>query len=169
MTHSEAAKALEGAELDTHLDRRDEATADDGGRRAAELAEWQRTVQLLAAISGPYPPDTDVIVQEELAEDRRREEAEQQRRQEQQQLADRAEELARLGPAGRPGRPRGRRRLSALLGAPAARCSPPSPAPAPPSTASSSSSGSDAQADPDSTNALATGLEAAAAVKGGLV
>ncbi|MFE5902494.1 hypothetical protein ACFQ67_34505 [Streptomyces sp. NPDC056488] len=102
MTHSEAVAALEEAELHAHLDRRDEAAADDGGRRAAELAEWQRVVQLLAATGGPYDPDTDIVVQKELAADRRREEAEQQRRQEQQQqLADRAEELARLGEAGR--------------------------------------------------------------------
>ncbi|MGF0167538.1 hypothetical protein OH717_34605 (plasmid) [Streptomyces albidoflavus] len=101
MTHSEAVAALEEAELHAHLDRRDEAAADDGGRRAAELAEWQRVVQLLAATGGPYGPDADVVVQEELAEDRRREEAEQQRRREQQRVADRAEELARLSGAGR--------------------------------------------------------------------
>ncbi|MEW2373396.1 hypothetical protein AB0940_29090 [Streptomyces sp. NPDC006656] len=101
MTHSEAVAALEEAEMHAHLDRRDEAAADDGGRRAAELAEWQRVVQLLAATGGPYDPDADVVGQAELAADRRREEAEQQRRQEQQQLAYRAEELARLGGAGR--------------------------------------------------------------------
>ncbi|WP_331762371.1 hypothetical protein [Streptomyces sp. NBC_01508] len=81
MTHNEAVAALEEAELHAHMDRRDEAAADDGGRRAAELAEWQRLVQLLAATGGPYDPDADVVVQEELA--------------------DRAEELARLGGAGR--------------------------------------------------------------------
>ncbi|GAA4703914.1 hypothetical protein [Streptomyces youssoufiensis] len=101
MTHSEAAAALEEAELLAHLDRRDEAAADDGGRRAAQLAEWQRVVQLLAAAGGLYDPDADTVVQEELAEDRRREETAQQRRQEQQRVADRAEELARLGEAGR--------------------------------------------------------------------
>ncbi|MEU3434188.1 hypothetical protein [Streptomyces sp. NPDC006863] len=76
MTHSEAVAGLEAAEQQAHLDRRDESAFDDGGRRAAELAEWQRVVQLLAAPGGPYDPDTDVVVQEELAEDRRREEAE---------------------------------------------------------------------------------------------
>ncbi|MES4885661.1 hypothetical protein ABVB69_34930 [Streptomyces sp. NPDC000349] len=81
MTHSEAVAALEGAEQQAHLDRRDEAAADDGGRRAAELAEWQRVVQLLAATGDPYN-------------------AEQQRRQE-QQLADRADELAALAGSGR--------------------------------------------------------------------
>ncbi|MEU5583101.1 hypothetical protein ABZ791_36510 [Streptomyces huasconensis] len=58
-------------------------------------------MQLLAATGDPYDPDADVVVQEELAEDRRREEAEQQRRQEQQQLADRAAELLDLAGAGR--------------------------------------------------------------------
>ncbi|MFI8784434.1 hypothetical protein ACWIGB_15650 [Streptomyces albidoflavus] len=101
MTHSEAVAGLEAAEQRAHLDRRDESAFDDGGRRAAELAEWQRVVQLLAATGGPYDPDADVVVQEELAEDRRREEAEQQRRQEQQQLADRADELLALAGAGR--------------------------------------------------------------------
>ncbi|MEU3188682.1 hypothetical protein ABZ707_31465 [Streptomyces sp. NPDC006923] len=101
MTHGEAVAALEEADLHAHLDRRDESAADDSGRRAAELAEWQRVVQLLAATGGPYDPDADVVVQEELAEDRRREEAEQQRRQEQQQLADRAAELLDLAGSGR--------------------------------------------------------------------
>ncbi|MFE3643864.1 hypothetical protein ACFXOM_23160 [Streptomyces sp. NPDC059169] len=77
-----------------NLDCRDEAAADDGGRRAAELAKWRRVVRLLAATGGPYDPDADAVVQEELAEDRRREEAERQRRQEQQRVADRADELA---------------------------------------------------------------------------
>ncbi|MFG3042927.1 hypothetical protein ACGFYZ_39110 [Streptomyces sp. NPDC048330] len=101
MTPGEAVAALDEAELHAHLDRRDEAAADDGGRRAAELAEWQRIVQLLATTGGPYDPGADVVVQEELAEDRRREEAEQQHRQEQQRIADRADELAALAGAGR--------------------------------------------------------------------
>lgn len=101
MTHGEAVAGLEAAEQQAHLDRRDESAFDDGGRRTAELAEWQRVVQLLAATGGPYDPDGDVVVQEELADDRRREEAEQQRRQEQQQLADRADELLALAGTGR--------------------------------------------------------------------
>ncbi|MEV0495846.1 hypothetical protein [Streptomyces atratus] len=101
MTPIEAMKAFEAVELHAHLDRRDEAAADDGGRREAELAEWQRIVQLLAATGRPYDPDADAVVQEELAEDRRREEVEQQRRQEQQQIADRADELAAIAGAGR--------------------------------------------------------------------
>ncbi|MFD9488986.1 hypothetical protein ACFWBX_34480 [Streptomyces sp. NPDC059991] len=98
MTPTEAVQAYEDAELHAHLNRRDEAAADDSGRREAELTEWQRIVQLLAATGGPY---ADAVVQEELAEDRRLEEAEQQRRQEQQRVADRAEELTRLGGANR--------------------------------------------------------------------
>ncbi|MFF2927199.1 hypothetical protein ACFVTP_33145 [Streptomyces celluloflavus] len=104
MTHGEAVAALEEAELHAHLDRRDESAADDGGRRAAELAEWQRVVQLLAATGrpyAPYAPDADAVVQEELAEDRRRKEAEQQRRQEHARNADRAYELLTLAGAGR--------------------------------------------------------------------
>lgn len=101
MTPGEAAAAFEEAEVHAHLDRRDEAAADDGGRRAAELAEWQRIVQLLAATGGPYDPDADVVVQEELAEEQRRKVAEQQRLQEQQQIADRADELVALAGAGR--------------------------------------------------------------------
>ncbi|MFF1691702.1 hypothetical protein [Streptomyces sp. NPDC058254] len=45
------------------MDRRDEAAADDGGRREAELAEWRRIVQLLAATGAPYDPDADTVVQ----------------------------------------------------------------------------------------------------------
>ncbi|MFE7614297.1 hypothetical protein [Streptomyces sp. NPDC057496] len=101
MTSGEAAAALEDAELRAHLDRRDESAFDDGGRREAEFAEWRRIVQLLAATGGVYDPDTDPVVQEELAEDRRREEAEQQHRQEQRQLADRADDLLTLAGAGR--------------------------------------------------------------------
>ncbi|WP_234326897.1 hypothetical protein [Streptomyces sp. NRRL S-337] len=100
MTHSEVVAGLEEAKLDAHLDRRHEDLADDGGRREAELAEWQRIVQLLAASGGPYDPDADAVVQEELTADRRRKEAEQQRLQE-QQIAVRADELARLAKAGR--------------------------------------------------------------------
>lgn len=57
--------------------------------------------RLLATTGGVYDPDADAVVQEERAEARRREEAEQQRRREQQQVADQADELARLAGAGR--------------------------------------------------------------------
>ncbi|MGW1007683.1 hypothetical protein [Streptomyces sp. NPDC002520] len=100
MTATEAAAALEEARLQQHMDRDREDLADDE-RGPAEIAEWERIVQLLAATGGPYDPDADAVVQEELAEDRRREEAEQQRRQEQQRVADRADELAALAGAGR--------------------------------------------------------------------
>ncbi|MFD3876086.1 hypothetical protein [Streptomyces sp. NPDC058623] len=67
MTHGEAVQALAGAEIDAHLERRHEETADDGGRRAAELAEGERIGRLLAVTRGPYDPDDDAVVQEELA------------------------------------------------------------------------------------------------------
>lgn len=57
--------------------------------------------RLLATTGGVYDPDADAVVQEERAEARRSEEAEQKWRQEQQQVADRADELARLAGAGR--------------------------------------------------------------------
>ncbi|MEV2255236.1 hypothetical protein AB0I94_32490 [Streptomyces sp. NPDC050147] len=101
MTPSEAVEALGEAGLDVHLDRRNGSAADDGGRREAELAEWRRIMQLLAATGGPYDPDADTVVQEELAEDGRREEVEPQRRREQQRVAARADELAGLAGAGR--------------------------------------------------------------------
>ncbi|TDU67123.1 hypothetical protein EDD91_8156 [Streptomyces sp. KS 21] len=101
MTHGEAVQALADAELDAHLDRRYETAANHSSRREAELAEWRRIGQLLAVTGGPYAPEGDAVVQEELVEDRRREEVEQQRRQEQQQIADRADELAALAGAGR--------------------------------------------------------------------
>lgn len=65
MTHTEAAAALQEAELQQHLDRDREDLADDE-RGPAELAEWTRAVQLLAA-DGAYDPDTDPFVQDELA------------------------------------------------------------------------------------------------------
>lgn len=95
MTPGEAAAAFEEAGLHAHLDRRDEAAADDGGRRAAERGVAAH--RAAAHRDGdPYDLDADVVVQEELAEDRRREEAEQRQRQEQQQIAERADELAAL-------------------------------------------------------------------------
>ncbi|MGW3984734.1 hypothetical protein [Streptomyces mirabilis] len=101
MTHGEAVAALDTAYFERREDLRHEERADDGGRREAELMEWHRIVQLLAATSGPYDPDADAVAQEELAVDRRCKEAEQQRFQEQQQFAVRADELAGLAGAGR--------------------------------------------------------------------
>ncbi|CQR59525.1 hypothetical protein [Streptomyces leeuwenhoekii] len=100
MTASEAAAALEDARLQQHMDRDREDLADDK-RGPAEVAEWERIAQLLATTGGVYDPETDAVVQDELAADRRAEEAEQQRLQEQQQLAARADELAAHMRAGR--------------------------------------------------------------------
>ncbi|MEU6672231.1 hypothetical protein [Streptomyces sp. NPDC046727] len=102
MTATEAAAALEDARLQQHMDCDREDLADDG-RGPAEVAEWERIAQLLAATGGVYAPETDAVVQDELAADRRAAEAEQQRLQEQQQLAARAGRLDRTGPW-RPGR-----------------------------------------------------------------
>lgn len=66
MTHPEAAAALEEAELQQHLDRDREDLADDE-RGPAEVGEWARIVQLLAAAGGAYAPDADTFVQDELA------------------------------------------------------------------------------------------------------
>ncbi|MFJ6792099.1 hypothetical protein [Streptomyces angustmyceticus] len=100
MTATEAAAALEEALLLQHMDRdREDLFGDERG--PAEVAEWERIAQLLATTGGVYDPESDAVVQDELAADRRAEEAEQQRLQEQQQLADRADELAALAQAGR--------------------------------------------------------------------
>ncbi|MER6375914.1 hypothetical protein ABT255_48150 [Streptomyces mirabilis] len=72
MTHPEAAAALEEAELQQHLDRDREDLADDE-RGPAEVGEWARIVQLLAAVGGAYDPDTDAVVQDELAANAERE------------------------------------------------------------------------------------------------
>ncbi|MFF3503420.1 hypothetical protein [Streptomyces sp. NPDC003247] len=63
-----AAAALEDARFDARQDSRHEDLADDV-RSRAELAEWERIDQLLAAaVPGTvYDPDTDDVVQAELA------------------------------------------------------------------------------------------------------
>ncbi|MEE6269111.1 hypothetical protein V2E29_26180 [Streptomyces diastatochromogenes] len=100
MTATEAAAALEEAELQRHLDRDREDLAGDE-RGPAEVSEWHRIAQLLATTGGVYDPAADAVVQDELTADRRAAEADQQRLQEQQQLAARADELAALARAGR--------------------------------------------------------------------
>ncbi|MFE2384569.1 hypothetical protein [Streptomyces misionensis] len=100
MTATEAAAALEETRLQQHMDRDREDLADDE-RGPAEVAEWERITQLLATTGGVYDPETDAVVQDELATDQRAAEAEQQRLQEQRQLAARADELAALARAGR--------------------------------------------------------------------
>ncbi|MFE7516375.1 hypothetical protein ACFU8I_34875 [Streptomyces sp. NPDC057540] len=66
MTAAEAAAALEDALLHQHIDRDREDLADDE-RGPAEVTEWQRIAQLLAATGGTYDPKTDTVVQDELA------------------------------------------------------------------------------------------------------
>ncbi|MCO8308768.1 hypothetical protein [Streptomyces sp. RKCA744] len=65
-----AAAALEDARFDARQNSRHEDLADDV-RGPAELAEWERIAQLLAdAAPGTiYDPDTDDVVQAELAAD----------------------------------------------------------------------------------------------------
>ncbi|WP_246144878.1 hypothetical protein [Actinacidiphila oryziradicis] len=77
MTQDQAAAALEEARFDARQDSRHEDLADDGGRGKAELAEWERIVQLLADTGGLYDPDADAVVQEELAAEAEQQAAEQ--------------------------------------------------------------------------------------------
>ncbi|MGV9942387.1 hypothetical protein [Streptomyces sp. NPDC003401] len=97
MTHPEATAALEEAELQQHLDRDREDLAGDE-RGPAEVAEWTRIVQLLAESGGTYAPDTDAVVQDELAADAERERVKQlkddKRRQEEEAEAARRAALA---------------------------------------------------------------------------
>ncbi|WP_432155094.1 hypothetical protein [Streptomyces tricolor] len=95
MNATEAAAALEDARLQQHMDRDREDLAGNE-RGPAEVAEWERIALLLATTGGVYDPETDAVVQDELAADRRAAQAEQQRLQEQQQLTARADELAAL-------------------------------------------------------------------------
>lgn len=96
MTHGEAVQALAGAELDAHLERRHEEAADDGGRRAAELAEWERIGRLLAVTGGPYDPDDDAVVQEELAAEAAAAVARDAEQRDAARVADRADQLQAL-------------------------------------------------------------------------
>lgn len=97
MTHAEAAAALDEAELQQHMDRHREDLAGDE-RGPAEVAEWAHIVQLLATIGGTYDPDTDAVVQDELAADAERERTKQleddKRRQEEEAEAARRAALA---------------------------------------------------------------------------
>ncbi|WP_060886837.1 hypothetical protein [Streptomyces caniscabiei] len=76
MTHTEAAAALEEAELQQHMHRHREDLAGDE-RGPAEVTEWMRIVQLLVTVGGTYDPDTDAMVQDELAADAERDRARQ--------------------------------------------------------------------------------------------
>ncbi|GHE25996.1 hypothetical protein [Streptomyces hydrogenans] len=68
MDATAVATALEDARFDARQDSRHEDLADDV-RSRAELAEWERLGQLLAAAPAgtAYDPDTDPAVQDELA------------------------------------------------------------------------------------------------------
>ncbi|MER6169218.1 hypothetical protein [Streptomyces violaceorubidus] len=72
MTATEAAAALEDAQLQQHMDRDRENLADDE-RGPAEVAEWERIAQLLATTGGTYDPKADAVVQDELAAEAERE------------------------------------------------------------------------------------------------
>ncbi|MFZ3552467.1 hypothetical protein ACODT3_43995 [Streptomyces sp. 4.24] len=96
MTHGEAVRALADAELDAHLDRRHEEPANDGGRGAAELAEWRRIGRLLAVTGGPYDPDDDAVVQEELAAEAAAAAAREVEQREAARVFDRADQLQAL-------------------------------------------------------------------------
>ncbi|MEV7470859.1 hypothetical protein AB0O20_30795 [Streptomyces kronopolitis] len=95
MTHAEAAVQLEDARFFARQDTRHEDLAQDE-RGPAELAEWERIVQLLARTGGIYDPDTDAAVQDERLADAasaaRREAA----AREAQRVAARADELQAL-------------------------------------------------------------------------
>ncbi|MFF8604164.1 hypothetical protein ACF065_34715 [Streptomyces sp. NPDC015232] len=68
MDAAAVARALEDARFDARQDSRHEDLADDE-RGRAELAEWERIDQFLAAAAPgtAYAPDTDDVVQAELA------------------------------------------------------------------------------------------------------
>lgn len=68
MDAAAVAAALEDARFDARQDSRHEDLADDE-RSRAELAEWERIDQMLAAAAPRtvYDPDTDDVVQAELA------------------------------------------------------------------------------------------------------
>ncbi|NEC13175.1 hypothetical protein G3I34_12960 [Streptomyces sp. SID8014] len=90
------AAALEEARFDARQASRHEDLADDV-RGPAELAEWERIDQLLAAAPGTvYDPDTDDVVQTELAADAAAAAAREADLREAQRIAARADELQAL-------------------------------------------------------------------------
>ncbi|WP_234487327.1 MULTISPECIES: hypothetical protein [unclassified Streptomyces] len=91
------AAALEEARFDARQNSRHEDLADDV-RGRAELAEWERIDQLLAdAVPGPvYDPDTDDVVQAELAADAAAAAAREAELREAARIAARADELQAL-------------------------------------------------------------------------
>ncbi|MGW0615384.1 hypothetical protein [Streptomyces sp. NPDC002788] len=97
MDAAAVAAALEDARFDARQDSRHEHLADDT-RGRAELAEWERIDQLLAAApSGTvYDPDTDDVVQEELAAEAAAAAARETELREAARIAARADELQAL-------------------------------------------------------------------------
>ncbi|MFE4310400.1 hypothetical protein ACFRR6_30635 [Streptomyces sp. NPDC056891] len=91
------AAALEEARFDARQDSRHEDLADDA-RGRAELAEWERLHQLLAdAVPGTvYNPDTDDVVQTELAAEAAAAAAREAELREAARIAARADELQAL-------------------------------------------------------------------------
>lgn len=97
MTADAVAAALEEARFFARQDSRHEDLADDP-RGRAELAEWERIDQLLAA-AGPgavYDPGTDDVAQAELAADAAAAAARQAELREQERIEARADELQAL-------------------------------------------------------------------------
>lgn len=91
------AAALDGARFDVRQASRHEDLADDV-RGPAELAEWERIEQLLAAAPAGtvYDPDTDDVVRAELAADAAAAAAREADLREAQRVAARADELQAL-------------------------------------------------------------------------
>ncbi|MET9017074.1 hypothetical protein ABZX74_40410 [Streptomyces olivaceoviridis] len=91
------AAALEDARFDARQDSRHEDLADDA-RGWAELAEWERIAQLLtaAAPGTVYDPDTDDVVQAELAAEAAAAAAREAELREAARVAARADELQAL-------------------------------------------------------------------------
>ncbi|MYS39137.1 hypothetical protein K388_07211 [Streptomyces sp. KhCrAH-43] len=91
------AVALDGARFDVRQASRHEDLADDL-RGPAELAEWERIEQLLAAApqGTVYDPDTDDVVQAELAADAAAAAAREAELREAMRIAARADELQAL-------------------------------------------------------------------------
>ncbi|MCZ4120354.1 hypothetical protein [Streptomyces sp. H39-S7] len=100
MTHREAAEALDHAQLSRRQDLRHEAFADDGGRGAAEVAEWERIGQLLAQVGGVYDPARDAAAQDEQRAQAAYDAADKAARQQWKNTARRADELERLAREG---------------------------------------------------------------------
>nr|WP_079049706.1 hypothetical protein [Streptomyces torulosus] len=97
MTAAAVEAALEDARFDARQDSRHEHLADDE-RGRAELAEWERIDQLLAAAAPDtvYDPDTDDVVQAELAVDAAAAAAREAELREAARIAARADELQAL-------------------------------------------------------------------------